>query len=63
MKEKASYDSFASLEILIGTIVSVEESKTRKPTWKMTIDFGEDIGTKISCGAYTNYEGAELTGM
>ncbi|MDD2465673.1 MAG: tRNA-binding protein [Desulfobulbus sp.] len=63
MKKKASYDLFASLEIRVGTIVSVKESKTRKPTWKMVIDFGEDIGTRISCGAYTNYETAELTGM
>jgi len=63
MKEKASYDSFASLEIRVGTIISVEASKTRKPTWKMTIDFGEDIGTRVSCGAYTNYEAVELIGM
>lgn len=29
----------------------------------MTIDFGEDIGTRVSCGAYANYEADELTGM
>ncbi|ENL0637064.1 protein secretion chaperonin CsaA [Klebsiella variicola] len=63
MKEKALYDSFASLDIRVGTIIKVEESKTSKPTWKMTIDFGKDIGTRVSCGAYTNYKAAELTNV
>lgn len=63
MKDKATYDSFAALDIRVGTITGVEESRTSKPTWKMTIDFGNDIGTRISCGAYTNYTAEELTGI
>jgi len=62
MKELASFESFSSLDIRVGTIVNVENSKTSKPTWKMTIDFGEQIGTKISCGAYKNYESTSLVG-
>lgn len=63
MKEIAEFSCFSSLDIRVGTITKVEESKTRKPTWKMTIDFGEDIGEKISCGAYKNYEAITLLGQ
>lgn len=62
MKELAAFDSFSSLDIRVGTIVKVEESKTRKPTWRMTIDFGPEIGARISCGAYTNYSAGDLEG-
>lgn len=63
MKDKTSFESFSALDIRVGTIVKVEESKTSKPTWRMTIDFGPDVGIKVSCGAYTNYAADELTGI
>lgn len=62
MKEKAAFDSFSALDIRTGTIIKVEESKTTKPTWRMTIDLGPELGTRVSCGAYTNYEAQELVG-
>ncbi len=62
MKKTTSFDSFSSLDIRVGTIIQVEESKTKKPTWKMTIDLGPELGTKVSCGAYKNYEAAALEG-
>ena len=36
--------------------------RKRKSPPKITIDFGTDIGNKISCGAYRNYEKEELLG-
>lgn len=62
MKDKAAFDSFSSLDIRTGTIVKVEKSQTSKPTWRMTINLGPELGNKVSCGAYTNYESAELEG-
>lgn len=62
MKELASYDSFASLDIRVGRIVRVEDAQTKKPTYRMTIDFGPEIGTKVSCGAYRNYAPDFLVG-
>ncbi len=41
MKDKASFDSFSALDMRAGTIIRVEESKTSKPTWRMTIDLGK----------------------
>jgi len=43
------------MDIRVGRIVKVEDAQTRKPTYRMTVDFGPDVGTKISCGAYRNY--------
>lgn len=62
MKEKAAFDSFSALDIRTGIIIKVEESQTSKPTWRMTIDPGPELGTRVSCGAYTNYEARELEG-
>ena len=62
MKTTADFGAFLALDIRIGTIVSAEPSQTKKPTWRMTIDFGPEIGRRVSCGAYTNYDPAELVG-
>ncbi|MDI6958022.1 protein secretion chaperonin CsaA [Pantoea sp. Pa-EAmG] len=63
MKDKAAFDSFSALDIRAGTIIRVEESKTSKPTWRMTIDLGPELGSRVSCGAYTNYEASDLEGI
>ncbi|MEF7353969.1 protein secretion chaperonin CsaA [Escherichia coli] len=60
MKDKASFDSFSALDMRAGTIIRVEKSKTSKPTWRMTIDLGPELGTRVSCGAYTNYAAEDL---
>lgn len=61
-KPAASFASFDQLDIRIGTIVSAERADTRKPTYRMRVDFGAEIGTKVSCGAYTNYDASALVG-
>lgn len=58
----AEYSSFSSLDIRVGKIVKIENAATKKPTYRLTIDFGTEIGTKVSCGAYRNYEPEALTG-
>ncbi len=59
---EADFSNFANLDIRVGTITKAEPAKTNKPTYRMTIDFGPEIGTKISCGAYTNYSTDYLVG-
>jgi tRNA-binding protein len=53
---------FSSLDIRVGRIVSVEDSTTKKPTYRITVDFGSGIGKKKTCGAYRNYTKEELVG-
>ena len=62
MKTITDYKNFESLDIRVGKIVKVEDSQSKKPTYKITTDFGSEIGTKISCGAYKNYSKETLIG-
>jgi tRNA-binding protein len=63
MKPIADFDNFARLDIRVGRIVAVEDAATRKPTYRLHIDFGPDIGVKISCGAFRNYAREALVGQ
>jgi len=62
MKEIASFDNFEALDIRIGKVLKVEDAQTKKPTYRITVDFGGEIGGKVSCGAYRNYTKEELAG-
>ena len=62
MKAIADFANFDSLDIRVGRIVKIEDAETRKPTYRMTIDFGDQIGIKTSCGAYRHYSKEALVG-
>ena len=57
-----SYSDFEKVDMRVGRIVKVEDSLSRKPTYRFTIDFGVEIGLKKSCAALTNYSREELVG-
>ena len=45
----ATYEDFTALDIRVGVIVAVDDfPEARKPSYKLTIDFGADIGIKRS---------------
>jgi len=62
IKPTAEFANFAALDIRAGRILRVQDAQTRKPTYKLTIDFGPEVGTKVSCGAYRNYAKEALLG-
>ena len=62
MKDLISYSDFAKIEIRLGTIISAElNSKLRKPSYVLKIDFGDEIGVKKSSAQLTrNYKVDQL---
>ena len=57
------FDDFLKVEMRVGRVVGVEEfPEARKPAWKLTIDFGAELGLKRSSAQITNYARDELEG-
>lgn len=60
----ATYDDFVKLNIQVGRIVAVEDfPEARKHSYKLTIDFGSEIGTKRSSAQlFKYYKKVDLVG-
>ena len=59
-----SWDEFEQVELRVGTIVAVEDfPEARKPAYKITVDFGPEIGAKRTSARITDlYTKDELVG-
>lgn len=59
-----SWDEFQRVELRIGTILEVEEfPEAHKPAWKLTVDFGDEIGHRRASAQITDlYLSEELVG-
>jgi tRNA-binding protein len=58
-----TFDQFLAVEMRVGRVTAVEEfPEARKPAWKLTIDFGPELGVRRSSAQITNYSREELLG-
>src|SRR3954468_20774555 len=56
-------DDFFALDLRTGRVAAVDACpEARKPAWKLTVDFGSDVGTLRTSAQVTNYSRDELLG-
>jgi tRNA-binding protein len=54
-------DHFSAVDMRVGRIVEVKDfPEARVPAWKLTIDFGPELGLKRSSAQITHYGREEL---
>ena len=57
------FSQFQSVDIRIGRVLEVHDfPQARVPAWRLSIDFGPEIGVKQSSAQITHYGRAELEG-
>ena len=63
--DQIQWDDFARVQLCAGTIIEVQEfPEARQPAWKLTIDFGPEIGTRRSSAQITDlYDRDALMGL
>lgn len=55
------FDQFQAVDMRVGQVIAVEEfPEARTPAWKLTIDFGPEVGVKRSSAQITHYSREEL---
>lgn len=55
--------TFFGIDMRVGEVIAVDEfPEARRPAWKLTVDFGPEIGALRTSAQVTNYAREELLG-
>jgi tRNA-binding protein len=61
MGGELTWEQFEAVDMRVGRVITVDDfPEARQPAWKLTIDFGPEIGVKRSSAQITTYERDEL---
>jgi tRNA-binding protein len=60
-KPDVGADAFFALDLRVGRVLEVEPfPEARRPAWKLTVDFGPEVGVLRTSAQITNYSAEEL---
>jgi tRNA-binding protein len=61
--DQVDFEQFLAIDMRVGRVTAVDDfPEARKPAWKLTIDFGPEVGIKHSSAQITNYARERLEG-
>jgi tRNA-binding protein len=56
-------EAFFRVDMRVGRVAAVHDfPEARTPAWRLEIDFGPEVGTKLSSAQLTHYSRSELEG-
>lgn len=62
-KPDVGADAFFALDLRVGRVTAVETfPEARVPAWRLTVDFGPEVGELRTSAQVTNYAEADLVG-
>ena len=61
---QATFEGFLQIDMRVGVITAVEDfPRARNPSYRLTVDFGSELGVRRSSAQATNYDPDALIGM
>jgi tRNA-binding protein len=59
----ATFEQFLEIDMRVGRVLAVDDfPEARKPAWKLSIDFGPELGEKRSSAQISHYSREDLEG-
>jgi tRNA-binding protein len=59
-----AFDDFEKVDVRVGRVTAVEDfPRARQPSYRLTVDFGPELGERRTSAQVTTYSKEELVGL